>query len=216
MRARRAALAAVLAAVLAASAAAGAATAAADPAETPGSTAIPAASGTWREHQYTFQFMGFTSTYSCDGLADKLAVLLRAAGARGDLKSRPGVCASGFGRPDKFAQAFLTFHTLTPDAHDASASASAGVASVPGAWRAVALASRSPREIAVGDCELVEQFRTSVLPMFSTRGIDDHTTCVPHQESGSVINLKFEVFAAVKGAEAPAAPAPAAKQGRPQ
>jgi hypothetical protein len=30
--------------------------------------------------------------------------------------------------------------------------------------------------------------------MFTVRNIDDHTTCVPHQESGSVINLKFETF----------------------
>ena len=28
--------------------------------------------GTWQSHKYTFQFLGFTSTYSCDGLADKL------------------------------------------------------------------------------------------------------------------------------------------------
>jgi hypothetical protein len=41
--------------------------------------------------------MGFTSTYSCDGLADKIKVLLIAAGARRDSKSRPGACASGFG-----------------------------------------------------------------------------------------------------------------------
>lgn len=171
----------------------------------------PAASGTWQKHEYTFQYMGFTSTYSCDGLADKLKVLLQAAGARGDLKSRPGVCASGFGRPDKFAQAFLTFYTLAPLAGGAEA----GAESVPGLWRPVALASRSPWALAVGDCELVEQFRTSVLPMFSARGIDDETTCIPHQESGSVINLKFEVFAAAKAQAAQSAASPAQK-GRPQ
>jgi len=172
----------------------------------------PAASGTWQKHEYTFQYMGFTSTYSCDGLADKLKVLLQAAGARGDLKSRPGVCAAGFGRPDRFAQAFLTFYTLAPLA---GSGAEAGAQSVPGLWRPVALASRSPRELAVGDCELVEQFRSSVLPMFSARNIDDHTTCIPHQESGSVINLKFEAFTAAKPAAAQSAARPAQK-GRPQ
>ena len=70
--------------------------------------------GAWQEHKYSFQYMGFTSTYSCDGLADKLKVLLLAAGARADVKSQPGACASGYGRPDKFARADLTFYTLQP------------------------------------------------------------------------------------------------------
>src|SRR5216684_2991796 len=59
--------------------------------------------GVWQEHVYTFQFMGFTTTYSCDGLADKVKVLLLAAGARADSKSRSGVCSRSYGRPDKFA-----------------------------------------------------------------------------------------------------------------
>jgi hypothetical protein len=58
-------------------------------------------------------------------------------------------------------------------------------------------AVRSPHELGLGDCELVEQFRAQLLPMFTTRGIEDQTTCVPHQDSGSVINLKFESFAKV-------------------
>src|ERR1700690_2342773 len=72
------------------------------------------AEGTWQFHKYSFQFMGFTSTYSCDGLADKLKLLLTASGARSDAKARAGACASGFGRPDKFARADLTFYTLAP------------------------------------------------------------------------------------------------------
>jgi hypothetical protein len=70
--------------------------------------------GIWQKHEYTFQFMGFTTTYSCDGLADKVKVLLIAAGARSDSKSRTGVCSRSYGRPDKFAQANLTFYTLMP------------------------------------------------------------------------------------------------------
>jgi hypothetical protein len=147
--------------------------------------------GIWQKHEYTFRFLGFTSTYSCDGLADQLRVLLIAAGARRDSKSRAGACASGYGRPDKLPQANLTFYTLTP----AGSAGDAAGPRVPGAWRPVTIASRMPRELALGDCELVEQFRALVLPMFTMRNIDDHMTCVPHQESGSVINLKFETFA---------------------
>jgi len=157
--------------------------------------------GTWQSHKYTFQFMGFTSTYSCDGLADKLRIVLLAAGARADLKSVPGACASGFGRPDKFARADLTFYTLAP-----ADSGTAG-GGVQGVWRPVTFAARQPRELARGDCELMEQFRQQVLPMFTTRNVVSNTTCVPHQESGSNIDLRFEAFAAVPGKKHPTASA---------
>jgi hypothetical protein len=148
--------------------------------------------GTWQKHQYSFVSMGFTSTYSCDGLADKLKRLLLAAGARGDAKANAGACPSPFGRPDTLARADLVFYTLMPDSGDKQVDGPrAG-----GAWRAVVLAANSPHELALGDCELVEQFRAQLLPMFATRNIEDKTSCIPHQDSGSVINLKFESFAA--------------------
>jgi hypothetical protein len=146
--------------------------------------------GIWQKHEYSFVFMGFTSTYSCDGLADKIKVLLLAAGARRDSKSYPGACASGFGRPDKFARAELTFYTLASSGPDTSGKP------VDGVWHPVVIADRSPRELTTGDCELVEQFRNNVLPMFTTRNVENHTTCVPHQNSGSLISLRFESFAA--------------------
>jgi hypothetical protein len=150
-------------------------------------------SGTWQKHEYSFVSMGFTSTYSCDGLADQLKRLLLAAGARADAKAQAGPCAADFGHPEKLARANLVFYTLLPDSADHPAAGP----HVDGAWRPVVLTYKSPRELGLGDCELVEQFRAQLLPMFATRGIEDQTTCIPHQESGSVINLKFESFAAV-------------------
>jgi hypothetical protein len=149
--------------------------------------------GVWQKHELSFVFLGFTSTYSCDGLADKIKLLLIAAGARADAKSRPGACASGFGRPDKFARADLKFYTLAPDSNAKPGDGPR----VDGAWRPVTLMARSPRELGAGDCELIEQFRDTVLPLFATRNIENHTTCIPHQESGSVIDLKFDSFAAL-------------------
>src|SRR6202166_3213560 len=88
------------------------------PASAPFADDSPTASmpdpGIWQKHEYSFQFMGFTTTYSCDGLADKLKTLLIASGARPDATARAGACASGFGRPDKFSRADLTFYTLAP------------------------------------------------------------------------------------------------------
>jgi hypothetical protein len=160
--------------------------------------------GVWQKHEYNFAYMGFTSTYSCDGLADKIKLLLLAAGARKDAKSAPGACASGFGRPDKFARASLTFYTLAPG--EGQNPGTPDNPAVAGTWRSVSVTDRSPRDIRTGDCELIEQFRNSVLPMFSTRNVVDHITCVPHQESGSTIDLRFESFSAVP---APSAPRPA-------
>jgi hypothetical protein len=156
--------------------------------------------GNWQKHEYSFAFLGFTSTYSCDGLADKIKLLLIAAGARRDVKSQPGACASGFGRPDKFARADLTFYTLAP----IGAGTPADVKRVDGGWRPVSFADHSPRELFTGDCELVEQFRNTLLPMFTTRNLDGHTTCIPHQNSGSVIDLRFESFTAVPRGPHPA------------
>jgi hypothetical protein len=152
--------------------------------------------GVWQKHEYTFQFLGFTTTYSCDGLASKLKVLLIAAGARADAKSISGACSRGYGTPDKFSRASLTFYALAPVGTGENASPA-----VSGEWRSVALAARSPRELALGDCELVEQFRDKVLPMFTTRNLENRMTCVPNQLSGSTINLKFDVFAGVPAAK---------------
>jgi hypothetical protein len=168
-------------------------------ASSPASATVP---GSWQKHQYSFAFMGFTSTYSCDGLADKLKKLLLAAGARADVTSQPGACASGFGRPDKFARADLTFYTLAPPGNDTAANAKP----IDGVWRPVTFAARSPRELQVGDCELIEQFRDRLLPMFTTRNVVSNMTCVPHQESGSVIDLKFESLAAPVRNRAPTPP----------
>jgi hypothetical protein len=150
--------------------------------------------GAWQKHEYVFVFMGFTSTYSCDGLADQLHRLLLAAGARPDAHATPGACTAPFGKPDKFARADLSFYTLAP-----TAAATTGKEAGAGTWRAVRLAANSPHELGAGDCELVEQFREQVLPLFTTRNLDNHTTCVPHQLSGTTIDLKFEVFAAAPG-----------------
>jgi hypothetical protein len=165
--------------------------------------------GSWQLHSYDFHFMGFTSTYSCDGLADKLQLLLRVVGARPDATVIP-LCARGAGMPDKLAQASLKFSTLQLADMNAPGAAASASQSAPGVWRHVELAPRRPFELQTGDCELVEQFRDALLPMFVTRNVDNQVTCVPHQDSGSNFSLSFDVFAPpppAKGAPAKAAAA---------
>jgi hypothetical protein len=160
--------------------------------------------GTWTKHHYSFAFMGFTSTYSCDGLADKLKELLITAGARPDAVSNPGACASSFGHPDKFARADLTFYTLAPAGGPAPAESPTAKPKpdqptgppVGGIWRPVKFVAYSPHDLGIGDCELIDQFRQNILPMFTTRNVQNNVSCVPYQNSGSQLDLRFDTFAA--------------------
>jgi hypothetical protein len=155
----------------------------ADVAPTPG-----AEPGNWTAHKYTFNFMGFTTTYSCEGLEDKLRLLLQMNGAgpeRHDVQVN-APCGTEIGRPDRLAFAYLTFSSLQPGA--------AGTASA-GQWKHVTLSPRHPYQLDYGDCELVEQFRDKVLPMFTTRNVTNNVTCVPHQDAGSNFYLSYDVFA---------------------
>jgi hypothetical protein len=146
----------------------------------------------WQSHTYQFHYMGFTATYSCDGLGDKLQLLLRLTGARPDAKVMPS-CARGYGVPDQLAGAQVVFSTLQPAAAGPDSSASA-VHSMQGVWRHVELAPRRPFDLQGGDCELIEQFRDTLLPMFATRNVSSQISCVPHQQSSS-FSLSFDVFA---------------------
>ena len=157
--------------------------------------------GIWAEQTYSFVHLGFTATYSCDGLADKLTYLLRAAGARADIQARALGCGGGFGRPSKFARVDLKFYTLQPPA--TGQPREAATVPVPGTWRAVSFSPRSPRDLDHGDCELVEEFRNVLLPKFATRAIADGLHCLPNSISPGDLRFSFESFTALP---APAAP----------
>jgi len=143
--------------------------------------------GIWQKHEYTLHYMGFTTTYSCDGLEEKMRELLLWAGARSDAKSSASGCDRGFGVPSKFASATLVFYTLA----SAPAGTGDGVAAT---WHQVQWAPHHPLQLADGDCELVEQFRDQVLPMFTTRALKNRTRCVPNQMNPGDLDLGFEVL----------------------
>jgi len=157
--------------------------------------------GAWQLHELEFQFLGFTTTYSCDGLESKLRLLLGRLGARPGYSVQTYGCARGSGMPDRFARARVSFASLQPSAGAAvpatGAPAAAGQsaeAPVAGAWKSIALAPHRPLELDGGDCELIEQFRDRLLPLFTTRAVQNQLHCVPHQASGGY-SLSFEVFA---------------------
>ena len=157
-------------------------------AATPAPAPAPAQPGAWQTHELEFQFVGFTTTYSCDGLESKLRLLLTRLGARPGFTVWAYGCARGGGVPDRFARARLKFETLQPSP------AAANDAAPTGAWKSVEFAPNRPSELERGDCELIEQFRDRLLPLFTTRAIQNQVTCVPHEVPAS-FSLRFEVFA---------------------
>jgi hypothetical protein len=172
-------------------------TALAAPEAAPGTgtgTSTSAEPAVWQDHQIELAYLGFTSRYSCDGLQSKLQLLLRQLGAREDAKVSAFGCDRGFGTPSRFPRATMKFATLQPA--DAGNDAAAGATPVPvaGVWRAVQLAPHRPYTLEDGDCELMEQFRDKVLPLFATRDQQLNLTCVPHQDNGP-FSLQMQVFA---------------------
>jgi hypothetical protein len=65
---------------------------------------------------------------------------------------------------------------------------------VPGDWHHVTI---SPSNLLAqgGDCELVQQFRSRILPLFDTRDVSSNLNCVPFQSNGHQFSLSFDVFA---------------------
>jgi hypothetical protein len=146
---------------------------------------------TWQRHEIEFTYMGFTTRYSCDGLQGKLRLLLAVSGARPDFEVTTLSCDSGTGRVTEFPRVRIVFHAAAVAADGNRAAADA----TPARWQAVSLRRNQPRDLEMGDCELVEQFRDRVLSAFTTRNITSQINCIPHQLAGSSFRLDYEVLA---------------------
>ncbi|HXQ30586.1 MAG TPA: hypothetical protein VN790_01300 [Steroidobacteraceae bacterium] len=149
--------------------------------------------GTWQKHEYLLGYAGVTSHYSCDGLEHKLTQLLKLAGARPDAKVRAS-CTNPLGSASRIVTARTTFYTLAPAPASTPAAAPGRGA---GVWTTVEWHTGSPPELTFSDCELVDQFIREILPMFTTRDVDNRMKCVPYQETLGNIDLKFSVLTAL-------------------
>ena len=171
----------------------------------------PPAWAVWTPKELRFVYMGFTSHYSCDGLRDKMRAILLQLGARSDLTVLEMPCSAPSGRPSEFPGVTVKMNVLTP--WDA-ASSNAAATPVPAHWKAVEISTERDPLREAGDCELIEQVKSRALPLFSTRKVEYHSTCVPHQLQIGGTQLKSEVLLAddqrppAAGARPPASPPP--------
>jgi len=170
----------------------------------PQASPAPPAWAVWTPKELRFVYMGFTSHYSCDGLRDKMRVILLQLGARPDMKLRETPCAGQLGRPTEFPGVTVNMNVLTP--FDA-AKTNAAETPLPAHWKSVQISTdRDPLREA-GDCELIEQVKSRVLPLFTARNIEYRSTCIPNQLQVGGTLLKAEVLIADEQ-KAPAAGAP--------
>ena len=167
-------------------------------AETTGTPQSSAESAVWTPRELRFVYQGFTAQYSCEGLRERVAEVLQQLGARGDLDVREWGCVS-LGLPDAFPGVSIRMNVLQP------ATAGTSAAAVPAHWKRVDLTG-SRGQLETGECELLEQIRAQILPLFATRQIEYGSNCQPHQRQLGATGLRAEVLVADPNPAATARP----------
>jgi hypothetical protein len=143
----------------------------------------------WTPRELSFVYLGLTAQYSCDGLRDRVTDVLLQLGARRDLEVRESSCVS-IGQPDAFPGVRIRMNVLQPAVGH---SAAAGPSAVPAHWKRIDLAS-TRSSIGSAECELLEQVRTEILPLFATRNVEYGSNCQPHQVQLGAAWLRAEVL----------------------
>jgi len=163
----------------------------ADGAGQQGSEAAPKELAVWTPKEVQFTYMGFTTFYSCDGLRDDVRQMLLQLGARkDDLQVYELPCSGAPDRPNPFPGVKIKMSVLTP----APSTDSDVSKMVQAQWKTVKLPYRESGINAAGQCELLEQFKKAVLPLFTARNVDLVATCVPHQLSPLGTKLQADVL----------------------
>jgi hypothetical protein len=153
--------------------------------------AEPPQPAVWTPKEVQFTYMGFTTHYTCDGLRDTVKDMLLQLGARkDDLKVYEQPCSGDPDRPNPFPGVKIKMSVLTP----APSTPSPDTQTVPAHWKTVKLPHRETGINAAGQCELLEQFKDKILPLFTTRKVDLHASCVPHELEPLGTNLQAEVL----------------------
>jgi hypothetical protein len=125
----------------------------------------PAAAPTaakWVPRKIHFQYSAIspsstTTFYSCDSLQSQIKAILQQLGARDEVVKPVGCTTSG---PERFPGVDATFKALEPVG--SGGQGAAGSNSVQAHWDKVTLAPNA-------SCELIEQVKQRILPLFATR-----------------------------------------------
>jgi hypothetical protein len=150
----------------------------------PGGASVQAA--VWTPKQLEFQYVGFTTKYTCDGLLKKMKDVLTMLGAR-QLQVRSAGCI-GTPAPETVTGVYIKMNVLQPAAGVAKAEP------VPALWQSVDLLARRDPVDAAADCELIEQIKLKILPLFTTRNVEYSSACAAHHLTVGGTKLKADVL----------------------
>jgi hypothetical protein len=146
---------------------------------------------TWQHHKVSFNYFGFTTLYTCDGLEDQVRQILLHLGARKDAHVSATGCPGPFNAPSHSAYVDADFYTLAPLA-DAGASAT-----VKARWTALEVTARRPSFMGDGDCELVQEMKDLITKNFSLRDVEYRTDCFPHDVTLDEFAVKVQALKAL-------------------
>ena len=154
------------------------------------SAAIPAQTeiveAQWEVHLIKFQYAGFSSHYTCDGVESTLRRLLKLIGARDD--ARVETNCHGSNEVKRFHMIKLAFSMpILADKTDLSREI------FPAEWQKVRVAGNHSRYLDSGDCELLEHFQRHVMPHLYFRDIKKRVRCIPYRSQFN--SLRFDVTA---------------------
>jgi hypothetical protein len=147
----------------------------------------------WTQKKLFFVYRGLQTNYSCDGLQDQIREVLLTLGARkSDLDLVQTGCTSGFKGVSG------TFSVLEPVPPEQAYSPSAS-GSVAARWQPVQVQLDRPGKDVNAQCELLDQVKQRILPLFATRNIQYDSTCSPRQLIVGGTSLKLEVLSPEEG-----------------
>ena len=142
----------------------------------------------WESKQVRFHYSSFDTQYSCFSLRDKMKSIILALGARDDVRVEVQ-CPGQFYEPRPSIDILLAF-AIPVIADPAEITAD----TFPAEWRPVQLKRGSPRSLDDRECELVDQIKRQVLPVFDVREIEDASSCNPRYFSLSNTRLTMTLL----------------------
>lgn len=163
-------------------------------------------SSEWQHRQLTFAYSGFTTLYTCEGLADHVGQILQYLGARKDLKVRATGCPGPFNSPSRTAFVNVDFYALVPATGPGAGGPAAGrpaPATLNGHWTPLELMPRRPSFMGDGDCELVQEMKDFITKNFTLRAVEYRTDCIPNQLTLNAFSVKGQVLRALPNQSAP-------------
>jgi hypothetical protein len=145
----------------------------------------------WQHHKVTFPYLGLTSKYNCNSLADTVRGILVHLGARNDALVWASGCGPGSSVPGSRAFIATDFYTLAPAADSDSSG------TVPAHWTAKHLDPKHPYFMNDGSCELIDQMKDLITQNFAIQDLKYRTDCFPHEINRDGFSVKGMALTAV-------------------